>query len=91
MFSEKSRYAKTPTETAVLPDGREGQVLKLRKLPASSGRPHVVTDNDQLDMLAHQQTGDGTKFWHIADANTELEASNLLRETGATINLPNGS
>ena len=91
MFSERSRYAKTPTETVVLPDGNEGQVLKLRKLPATSGRPHIVTDKDQLDMLAHQQTGDGAKFWHIADANTEPEARKLLLETGATINLPNGS
>ena len=88
MFSSNSRYLNTSVVTVDLPDGRVGPALKLRTLPATSGEPHKVVDNDQLDVLAHAITGDGSRFWHIADANTELEAHRLLRETGAGINLP---
>ena len=88
MFTDTSRYAKTPTVNVPLPDGREGPALKLRTLPAPAGQPHAVRDRDQLDVLAHAQTGDGKRFWHIADANTEREAQQLLREVNATIQLP---
>lgn len=88
MFAENSRYADTPTEMVRLPDGREGVVLRLRPLPETRGEPHAVRDRDQLDVLAHERTGDGTRSWHIADANTELEARRLLTETGAVIRVP---
>ncbi len=88
MFTEHSRYAKTPTETVSLPDGQEGTVLRLRPLPSTGGEPHRVRDRDQLDILAHERTGDGTRFWHVADANTEIEARRLLDETGRVIRIP---
>ena len=47
-----------------------------------------MQQHDRLDVLAQQNYGDGTKFWHIADANTELEANDLVAEPGATVNLP---
>ena len=28
--------------------------------------------------MAHRKYKDGTKFWHVADANTELEANDLV-------------
>jgi hypothetical protein len=37
-----------------------------------------VKGTDRLDVMAQRQYSDGTRFWHIADANTELEASKLV-------------
>lgn len=88
MLSPNSRYKSTRVTNVTLPDGRVGPALKLRTLPATTGEPRPVKDNDQLDVMAHAITDDGTRFWHIADANTEREAKRLLRETGAPINLP---
>ena len=48
----------------------------------------MVQEHDRLDILAQQKYDDGTKFWHIADANTELQANDLLAEAGTTFNLP---
>jgi hypothetical protein len=88
MFLENSRYYKTPTVETTARDGRAVTALKLRPLPPRTGEAYAVKDNDQLDVLAHQQYSDGTKFWHIADANTELEAAKLIAEAGAVINKP---
>ena len=89
MFLENSRYVNLPTVETTLPDGRAVTALKLRPLPATVGDPHLVKQNDQLDVLAQQVASDGTKFWHIADANTALEANTLVAEPGATILQPN--
>ena len=88
MFLENSRYHKQATVEVKTRDGRAVQALKLRKLPPEAGRPHAVQQHDRLDVLAQQNYGDGTKFWHIADANSELEANDLVAEPGATVNLP---
>ena len=88
MFLENSRYFKVPT---VETTGREGHpitAIKLRPLPAPPGEPHIVKESDQLDVLAHQQYADGTEFWHIADANSALQAGDLVAETGAIIIKP---
>jgi len=88
MFLENSRYYKIPTVQTKTRDGRTVTALKLRLIPAMSGSLHEVKDNDQLDVLAHQQYADGTKFWHIADANTALRANDLVAETGSTFLKP---
>jgi hypothetical protein len=88
MFLENSRYHKQATVEVKTRDRRAVQALKLRKLPPEGGRPHAVHQHDRLDVLAQQNYGDGTKFWHIADANSELEANDLVAEPGATVNLP---
>lgn len=88
MFLENSRYYKTPTVAATARDDRTVTALKLRPLPTRVGDSHTVKDNDQLDVLAHQQYTDGTKFWHIADANTALEAARLVAEAGDVIRKP---
>ncbi len=62
--------------------------LKRRALPATPGEAHEVRDRDQLDVLAHEQYGDGTRFWHIADANTALEARELVAGTGSILLKP---
>jgi hypothetical protein len=88
MFLDNSRYQKVDTVTTTAADGRTVTALKLRPLAAPPGDPYTVKDNDQLDVLAQQQYADGTKFWHIADANTALRANDLVAETGATLIQP---
>lgn len=88
MFLDNSRYAKQPTATVATTDGRTVTALTSRPLPAVTGGPHPVVDHDRLDLLAYDTYTDGTKFWHIADANTVLDARQLTAETGDTLNLP---
>lgn len=88
MFLDSSRYARVATVATTTRDGRPVTALKLRPLPTLDGTPYQVSDHDRLDLLAHEFHGDGTQFWHIADANTAQQAADLTAETGATLNLP---
>ena len=88
MFLENSRYFQQPVAEVTVRDGTTVTALKLRKLPVETGSPHLVVEHDQLDVLAQQKYSDGTKFWHIADANTELQANDLVAEPGTTMQLP---
>lgn len=88
MFSDRSRYKGVPTETATLPDGRTVTAVKLRPLPAATGSPFAVQEKDRLDLLARTHLEDGTAFWRIADANTELQARRLEGPPGRVIDLP---
>jgi hypothetical protein len=38
--------------------------------------------------MSHRRYQDGTRYWHVADANSELEAGELVRTTGRRINVP---
>ncbi|NIR30212.1 MAG: hypothetical protein GWN84_13055 [Gammaproteobacteria bacterium] len=88
MFTDKSRYAKVATVETQTGSGRSVVALKLRRPPPTAGDPYTVKDNDRLDLLAQQQYGDDTRFWHIADANSALQADDLTAVTGETLNLP---
>lgn len=88
MFLDSSRYARVQQALASTRDGREVKVVKLRRLPEPAGVSTVVKGHDRLDVMAHRNYGDGTKFWHIADANTELQANDLVTEAGRTIEVP---
>jgi hypothetical protein len=89
MFLDNSRYAALPTADVTTPDGRAVTALTLRPLPTVAGAPHTVVDTDQLDLLAFATYSDATQFWHIADANTALDAAHrLTATTGDTLNLP---
>ncbi len=88
MFSESSRYYRQKTTDAETKDGRTVKAVTLRRLPTVSGRPTVVKGNDRLDIIAEQQYNDPTMFWHIADANTELQANDLVKTTGRLIEIP---
>ena len=79
MFADNSRYLKVKTVEAETEDGRTVTAVMLRRLPSVAGTPTVVTGADRLDVMAQRNYGDGTKFWHIADANTELEANDLVK------------
>lgn len=89
MFLPNSRYANQKTVTVKARDGREVEAVSLRRLPNTSGSiPYEVRGHDKLDMMADRQYGDGTMFWHIADANTELQANELVRVPGRVILVP---
>ena len=79
MFKESSRYAKQLTVEVELGNGRTANAVTLRRLPPTSGEPTQVTAKDRLDVVALRKYKDSTKFWHIADANTELEANDLVK------------
>ena len=78
MFVDNSRDAGVKTVEVTTESGRTVVAVTLRRLPYAAGTPTVVKGTDRLDVIAQRQYGDGTKFWHIADANTELEAGKLI-------------
>jgi hypothetical protein len=88
VFLDSSRYAKVRMVNVQAGGGRTMSALALRRLPMTSGEPHAVTDNDRLDLLAHSVVADGTRWWHVADANTALDARELTAEMGAVIRVP---
>lgn len=88
MFLESSRYYREKTVDIKTKDGRIVKAVALRRLPAVSGKATVVKGNDRLDIMAQRQYNKPTLFWHIADANTELQANDLVKETGCVINVP---
>lgn len=88
MFTESSRYFQLRTVDAKAADGRDVKAVVLRRLPYVAGRPAVVRGNDRLDVMAERAFKDATLFWHVADANTELEARELVAEPGREILVP---
>jgi hypothetical protein len=79
MFLPSSRYANIEQVQVTQPDGSTVTAVKLRRLPVVTGDSTTLTADDRLDVIAGQEYSDGTMFWHIADANTELSAPNLLK------------
>lgn len=88
MFLESSRYSGQKTADVALSGGRRAKVLKLRRLPSAKGTSTVVKGSDRMDIMAMRKYGDPTRFWRIADANTELDASRLTEKAGRTIRVP---
>jgi len=88
MFLKNSRYSGLPTVESTDRQGRKVQAVKLRRLPVTTGKALEVKGQDQLDILAEVTYKDATKFWHIADANSELEANELVRTVGRGIEVP---
>jgi hypothetical protein len=60
----------------------------LRRLPTVNGELTAIEESDRLDIIAQRQYQNPTWFWHIADANTELEANDLVKEVGRVIQIP---
>ena len=93
MFLDNSRYFDLKTVETKDAKGRTVTAVKLRRLPFAAGTPVLVKGNDRLDVMAQRQYSDPTKFWHIADANTELDAADLIKtkpqlEEARIINVP---
>ncbi len=88
MFLKNSRYYGLPVVQVRDRRGRETAAVKLRPLPSTEGKPYSVQGHDRLDAMSEQRYRDATRYWHIADANSELEASELARETQRQIDVP---
>lgn len=88
MFLKNSRYYGLETVETTDQQGRPVRALKRRPLPLIGGAPYAVQGHDRLDLLAHKKYADATRYWHIADANTELEAAELTRSVGRAILVP---
>lgn len=88
MFLDSSRYYKQESVVTSTKNGRQVKAITLRKLPSVLGKSVTVKGNDRLDIIAFRQYDNSTMFWHIADANTELDVNNLIRETGRLIKVP---
>ena len=79
IYNESSRYYGQDTIAVKLKDGRIVTAVKLRILPSLPSKKLVLKDKDRLDIIAQQQYHDPTQFWHVADANTALDASTLIK------------
>ncbi|MCE4555803.1 LysM peptidoglycan-binding domain-containing protein [Pelomonas cellulosilytica] len=88
MFLPNSRYAQVATVTTTLATGETVVALKRRQLTPAAGAPRSVVSGDRLDVIADQQYAEATWFWHIADANTDLDSRDLLAEPGDTLHVP---
>ena len=87
-FAKNSRYANMEALEVETRDGRTVKALPIRRLPRPSGIGREAKKDERLDLMAHGQYRDATRFWHIADANDELEAKQLVAEQGREITLP---
>lgn len=90
MFLPNSRYAKVATVTTRLATGEEVVALKLRKLAVVAGEARSVKEGERLDLIAHDISGDATRFWHVADANTALDSRTLVAVAGDSLHVPKG-
>jgi hypothetical protein len=88
VFLESSRYHRVWKDETKARDGRIVKIVALRRLPTVGGEPTTTKENDRLDIMAQRHYGDPTMFWHIADANTELQAGDLVDEAGRVIDVP---
>jgi phage tail protein X len=88
MFLESSRYYQVRQDQTITRAGRTVKVVTLRRLPDVSGTPTQIKGYDRLDVMAQRQYGNSTQFWRIADANSELQANDLVSETGRVIEVP---
>lgn len=79
MFDANSRYLKCVVVEVETTKGKKVNAVKHRRLPHAPGHLTEVKGTDRLDIMAHRKYMNGTKFWHVADANTELEANDLVR------------
>jgi len=86
-FLPNSRYAKLPTVEVKIDGERTTTIVKMRRPPRIEGSPMTIAAHDRLDVIAQERYGNATEYWHIADANTELVATDLV-ETGRVIEVP---
>jgi hypothetical protein len=87
MFLSTSRYVRVQTVETKSAAG-DVVALKLRRLTPLTGVSRVVQAGDRLDLLAYAVTGSGAQGWHVADANTALDARELLVTPGQVLRVP---
>jgi len=88
MIFKGSRYADVKTYIVSGPGGRTVTALGIRLIPATPAGFFVSASAAQrLDHFAFNFYRNPEKFWLIADANTEMDAEDLL-EPGAQLLIP---
>jgi nucleoid-associated protein YgaU len=91
-FAQDSRYADAPVRMHVTATGRRIAYVLPRIVPPPEAfeeqPPHLVTDSDRLDLIAHQRLGQAPAWWLIADANRAVDPDALLSEPGDTLAIP---
>jgi len=88
MFLKNSRYYGLPTVAARDRNGRDVTAVKLRRLPETPGDDYAVRSSDRVDIIANARYSDATRYWHVADANSELEAEELTQQVGRVVKVP---
>ncbi len=89
MFFKGSRYEKVGDAQHTALNGRVSRYKKMRFIPDTPARfNHLVTQGERPDLLAFRYYGDPLKFWHIADANSVLQAEELTARQGRRILIP---
>ena len=78
MFDPNSRYVNEQIVEVETAKGKKANAVKLRRLPYTPGNLTEIRGTDRLDIMAERKYQDDTKFWHLADANSELEANTLV-------------
>ena len=87
-FRKSSRYYNQKIITITNKQGQKVPALSLRIIPLTKGKKQIVKQIDRLDIISQQEYNDPTKFWYIADANTELDATKLVSKKIQTIVVP---
>lgn len=77
MFLENSRYFGQATMVVKLNDSRSAVALQPRVLPSAEGVSTPLQRHDRLDVIALRHYQDATRFWHVADANTQTDSRRL--------------
>lgn len=88
MFLANSRYVNVATVETTTSTGEKVIALKLRRLTPVTGEARGVSAGDRLDLIAQEQYGDATLFWHVADANTAPDSRVLAETPGDSLNVP---
>ena len=88
MFLKNSRYYGLPTVAARDRNGRDVTAVKLRRLPETPGDDYAVRSSDRVDIIANARYSVATRYWHVADANSELEAEELTQQVGRVVKVP---
>lgn len=91
MFLKTSRYYKQKVVDAKINSAAGENTVKavtLRRLPSTTGDPLSIKSNHRLDIISQLQYKNSLQFWHIADANTDLQANDLVKKVGRIIKIP---
>ena len=92
LFPPTSRYYGIPAATIVMETGVTEIYLQRRFLPPLESirtlQTHTVAQGERLDHIAFRTLGLPEQFWRIADANTEMDASQLTAVPGRKIRIP---
>ncbi|MER7728955.1 hypothetical protein [Streptomyces sp. NPDC096323] len=83
-----SRFVGLPTLTVTAPDGSSRRVVALRLTRPAPGpvTPHMVAEEEGVDLLARRFYGAENLWWRILDANPPAFPLDL--RAGDVVNLP---